>query len=537
VKTHNLNTINIQITRESPVTRVSISAEVEIVLCCFLITSIEKAFRDAFLSLAKEALGQFLCLLDEQLLAKKEPGTRICRLISRTFLTTLGKVNFVYRQAKRNGTYFSPLLELLGISKKQVISSTVKEQPVDASIYASFRKALKICRNGISLSSLWKAVQDKGKRYRDRIERSIYYYSEGDSFLSASPFDFASVMIDEIWIRGRKKKKWEKVKVARLSVARFKDDKHVFEPIRVYATLESQAVFLKKASQFFNAVSGLDNIQNIVVLTDGCPMGKKFCGFYAGACWQLDWWHLWDKVRKGCKFEADLQKEIWELLNVEKIDEALGVLYAYLEAMKAMEKNLSKTLDGLPSDSSLPIKPRVFWSLRKIDELKQLITYLENNRIGIYGVKHFAGKIPGEHLPFGSGPVERLQAVMIAYRMKDQGKHWSINGAENMASLLSREWNGKDVEQTIDSLLAGLSGWNDLDSNASNVNPSFLEKSSICSKPAGMQFSPLPTSSVYLLSSGKVNQVYHSLKNLSELKLLPGIAGKTEERRDEVLID
>lgn len=240
-----MNNLDIKIKREPPVTRVTISASIEIVLSCMLISSIEKAFRDAFIALARNTLGQFLRLLDNLLLEEKQKKAEICRLINRSFITILGEINFNYRQAKRNGKYFSPLpqlLGMLGISKKQKISDGVREEPVKASIFTSFRKALKICRSCISLSTLWNSFQEKGRYYRSQVERAIYYYSEGEPLTRASIRDFAVVMIDEIWIMRRKKKSWHLARTAKLKVARFVDGKYEFLPVCAYSTPDGKEV-------------------------------------------------------------------------------------------------------------------------------------------------------------------------------------------------------------------------------------------------------------------------------------------------------
>jgi hypothetical protein len=92
-------------------------------------------------------------------------------------------------------------------------------------------------------------------------------------------------------------------------------------------------------------------------------MGKKFCSMYPGrAVWQLDWWHLFNYIHKGCKFEKDLEREIIELVHVKKLDEALALLSEYHTAMASMEKKLKEAIIAVNSSSPPLIKPHVFWS-------------------------------------------------------------------------------------------------------------------------------------------------------------------------------
>ncbi len=108
-------------------------------------------------------------------------------------------------------------------------------------------------------------------------------------------------------------------------------------------------------------------------------MGKELCELYSDkAVWQLDCWHLWEYVHKACKFEKDLEREIWELLNVEKLEEALGILRVYHGAMKCMEEKLHSEGQKLLAEHSGLVKPNVFWSSHQLEHLKKLITYISN---------------------------------------------------------------------------------------------------------------------------------------------------------------
>ncbi len=49
-----------------------------------------------------------------------------------------------------------------------------------------------------------------------------------------------------------------------------------------------------------------------------------------------------------------------------------------------------------------------------------------------------------------------LRGDDCAYRMKKQGKSWSVSGADNLIHLLSKEWNGEGLEHIIEE---GLSAW------------------------------------------------------------------------------
>jgi hypothetical protein len=145
------------------------------------------------------------------------------------------------------------------------------------------------------------------------------------------------------------------------------------------------------------------------------------------------------------------------------------------------------------------------------------------------GVKAFVNKIPAEFLAFGTDPLERLQAVMVAYRMKKQGKHWSVNGADNLIQLLSREWNGEELERILDEGIEGLSEWEALCSPHVPEDGEEAASSTLQKKKPRRDFSPLPISCVPLLQRGRTDSYYTPLKRIGELKLVPHIVEFREE--------
>ncbi len=106
-------------------------------------------------------------------------------------------------------------------------------------------------------------------------------------------------------------------------------------------------------------------------------------------------------------------------------------------------------------------KTKKWWEDR-IKDVEELITYLKNNREGIYGVKQVVGKIPAEHIPFGSGPMERLCGVIAAHRMKGHGKVWKKEWASNMVWLLSREFQKLPQSKLLKNACSEAKWWQEL---------------------------------------------------------------------------
>lgn len=519
--------INVHCTliKESSTYKLPFSVKGEIVLPSLLLTSIIVALKKTLDAAAVEILKQLFHQIDFDWLRTKEKGIEARKPVPRTLKTIFGKVCFSYRQAKKGSKYLRPLLEILGIGKGQVLTRDLMEAGLRSALYTSYRKALKIAGNVCSLGALWHAVQKEAKMYVDKRDNAIYYYSEGSPLVIATTKDFAIIMIDEIWIRHRKDGVFIRVKVARLGIIRYQEGAYVFEPLRVFATAKgNQKSFAKKAKKFFDATSGLRQIEKIMVVTDGCEMGKEFCKIYGEkAAWQLDWWHLWGYVHKGCKFDKGLERSVWDLLNVEKVDEALRLLEGYRVAMKGMEEKLKECSQKMQEENHVILKPEMFLSDRQLEHMEKLITYITKNRHGMYGVKKYAKDIPGEYLPFGSGPIERLQAVMIAYRMKKQGKHWSVEGADNLIQLLSREWNGEELERILDEGIEGLEEWESLCLYESIVEEKEGQIQPGRGRKKRIDFSPNPIQCIPFLKRGRTDSYFTSLKNISDLKKIPHV--------------
>lgn len=179
----------------------------------------------------------------------------------------------------------------------------------------------------------------------------------------------------------------------------------------------------------------------------------------------------------------------------------------------------------------IPASPRDF-AMVMMDEIhirhtkkkKHLKVKVARHREAIYGLKAYQNDIPAEYLRFGTGPIERLQAVMVAYRMKKRGMHWSVDGAENLIQLLAKERNGEDVDQVIEEGLRGLKEWEELCDRASldESPPHYFTKK----KGNQSDFSPYPMLCIPLLQGGKQGPTFTALKEISARKLIPPIPEK-----------
>jgi hypothetical protein len=155
-------------------------------------------------------------------------------------------------------------------------------------------------------------------------------------------------------------------------------------------------------------------------------------------------------------FSDEVYKEVWGLLMVERINEALELIRRKKNDLKEfMSKDKTQTDERFKTF----LKREKSWLERRLKEVDALLSYLENNLDSIYGVKELPSDIPAEAFIFGSGPVEKLQGTLIGYRMKRQGKSWSVDGASHMSSLLAAWHNGEEFNCALESLCLQLDNW------------------------------------------------------------------------------
>lgn len=468
--------INLKLQKQSDTTHVIIQCYISLNLLSLEINEIVKTFKEEFQKAAVKCIEEFLKELDNIIVKEELKEHEIIRFYNRTLLTSIGEVLCRCRQTLKGVRYKIPLLEYLGIKdKKRIIEECIGEG-VKSCLFTTFRKALVIGGMNYCLSSLWKEFQRSGSNQRYKLQEIVKYYEAGKEDIGILRNYFAIVMLDGIWLKLQPQKKEngksykkQRVKKKEVKCARVVigiEDKcgkmHWNEPI-VYSSFDRSKKFIKNCSKFFNIAVQLDKIPNILVLSDGASMGKNFAKEYPHtAHWQLDWWHLWKKVRQGCSIMEGLYEHIWDLLNGGALDEAIKELENISQqaiTYKELLNDKVREIKDFQKFNKLKRTNSNWWN-RKIQFLQDLISYLKNQKDGIYGVKGLLGKVDAKYWLWGSGPVERLQAVMIAHRMKGHGKMWSTQGGENMIVQLSCYWNGSELQENMEEIFNLAQLWN-----------------------------------------------------------------------------
>lgn len=511
------NTINIEIHRELNQTRVCILLEIEILLSSLNIVEVVNTFFGLFKRLALKCTGEFLSLLDTLMLFHKDKVSNtdkkryrgnkkereICRFYDEKFKTPWGVVPFSCREVLKGGKYSIPLREIIGMpARKQVVEETFGDE-IKACVFApSFNKAWEMGDKEISKSKLWHMFQEYAKKKREDEERALEFFGEGDISQTPASGDKACGTIDEIWVRrafsqeekehnenewekkeqerlkreketGKKEKKtrkkksgWLKVKC---SLVKVKDSVKIgWNRMLSYVSCCGADEYIKRARDYFNCHLGLHNIPHFFCISDADSLGKNFSELYSHCIWILDRWHLWEYIKKLGTFSRDVRDNVWELLKVENVEEALkracGLFEEVQSYIKALlERNITKGVFGSFTHLKAIKDHEKSWWEKRVEEIKGIITYIGNNRKGIENCIKLREFLSEDEMILGSGSIENLQKVMIGYRMKGHGRIWG-SGAGNMAFLLSKFFNDEEERRKIAELLLSANEFEEMDS-------------------------------------------------------------------------
>lgn len=317
-----MNTKSSQITlkEQTDSTLVDISINFSIILpqvCNFVTLLI--IIRDMVFKLGREIFVGILEQLDETICGKRKQALRnegirfrVSSHRNRKIMTPFGEISFKYRTLEINDQNNAPLLESLGITTKTRIFPEACEDMLKGCLFTSFRKALNRGGGGVSLGSLWNCFQQWGAGIRQKEKEAFEFFREGEKETAESQYPLAVVMIDGIWNQMQKDKRNRKgkpvespekksghfeLKSCRVMFGKIVDGVWEWTKAKVHANNCSSEAFLKECRDFLDSTLQLYNVPNIFVISDAASWIKKFCNFYPQAVHQLDWWHLWKKVK------------------------------------------------------------------------------------------------------------------------------------------------------------------------------------------------------------------------------------------------
>jgi hypothetical protein len=163
----------------------------------------------------------------------------------------------------------------------------------------------------------------------------------------------------------------------------------------------------------------LSKARHLLVLGDGDAWIKNVAeGPYFMDTYQLDWRHLMVKIRQTFSNQPKLVSEL--------ID--------YLYSGQGEKMMTTVKLARLLCDEG-----------DKRQKIAGLVTYIENNRDGLYGSRSLRDKVEAKIvLVCSTGAVEKNIETVIGRRFKKHGMSWTTKGVNNLLKLRTFWYNKTD---------------------------------------------------------------------------------------------
>jgi len=138
------------------------------------------------------------------------------------------------------------------------------------------------------------------------------------------------------------------------------------------------------------------------------------------ATYQLDWRHLMVKIRQTFSDQPKLVSELIDYLYSGQDEKMLTTVK--LARLLCDEKD-------------------------KRQKIADLVTYIENNRDGLYGSRSLRGQVEAKRvLVCSTGAIEKNIDTVIDRRFKRHGQSWTTEGVNNLLKLRTLWYNKVDWE-------------------------------------------------------------------------------------------
>jgi len=363
-------------------------------------------------------------ILNDKKLAKKAK-------IARYIMTVFGPVRFYrYKVKDKLGKFFYCLDRAIGLEANSSFSPKLADRAVYLTTMYPYRQAKDLlCHETgyhIDHRSLWRLVQKKGVRLRARdIEEYESLYTHSKPVKSTSRvYESLVLEVDGTGISSKEGKgKWMEAKLAivysqkELCSKSSKAARYLLKDKKIIASIDSWDNFGKMTSYFVQKDYNLSKAENVLLLSDGDPLIKKFHTDYMPlSTHQCDHYHLKKKLRQVYNQYPKVLDRFLTLIQERK--------HHKLPYLIKMTK-----VGGLISDT---------------DE-EMLTSYINTNMDYIWAIDGLRGKISKELLRVGSGAVEKNIDIVIARRFKLRGMSWSKEGASNLLALRLLFINNKNL--------------------------------------------------------------------------------------------
>jgi hypothetical protein len=362
-------------------------------------------------------------------LAARPPGLQLKDTVNRYLETRFGVICFSrqkFHDPKRHKSV-SPLLAALGLSSRQASTIGLTRMAIELAVeksygYASGKLA---ALTGVlrSKTAVWKDVQKLGRAVaaaeKDEIQNLFATGEIRPEPVSGTPQTVA-IELDETMVHASDAKHSGK-HVPRIAIVytakKRRGKKYALQNKRILARIEHPDDFGRRLYWHTSKYYRHQQADNVVIRSDGARWIHNIREeHYPQAMWQIDPWHVVDKIK-------------------------------LLKLPQRMEQRLiDHTLHGKPHLLSKNI-----WQIATLGqspEAQKLGQYVDRNIDGLYPLPQLADQklTRAERSMFvrGSGAMERNVGLAITDRMKNQRMTWSKNGANNLLALRCLKFQPKE---------------------------------------------------------------------------------------------
>ena len=397
--------------------------------------SLEKKVFDMTMQIGREAIQDWLSILDKELMALRDTVKyRAVNSETTTIKTTLGEIAYTRRRYRmKSGGYVFLLDKVLGIEKGcGLVSENLAEQIIAESADKSFRKASESIGNltgqRISAMGVWGVLQRFGEKLGKQEKRLEELYQGGvDGQLGKLACQVMFSEFDDVWLPMQRTKRLKKGEPAEAGRKRSgKKPIHVgtaytgWSPANIgkfnlldkfaYARFGSSSEFATAFGMLLHHRYDMDGVVRWVMNGDGASWIKAVADIN-NAILQLDPFHRSRAIMKAVTHKAD-QKTLTDAIKDKEVSKALTLI--------------SDLIAKAPDEQS-----------RK--KLGDLFSYFHSNKDTLLTWRERGLELPKppEGVVYRDlGTQESSNCDLITQRMKHRKGSWSENGANNMAKIL-----------------------------------------------------------------------------------------------------
>ena len=395
---------------------------------------------------ACKTMQEILEVLDEKLMNERD--TQIYRNKGRKqtcLRTIMGDVEYsrrIYEFKLEDGKKATKYLldEYLGMDTIGNVSINLVETILTNVSELSFRKTAEniklMCNQEISAQGVWNVVQTVGEKIKEIEDRKIEL-NDKEALKGEIETPVLFQEQDGVWLsiqgkdkpKGKSKKKELKLAVSYTGWTLRPGSKkeHIVVDKTVCASFDKVNHFKKLTEATIAEKYNVDEIQTRILNGDGAKWIKATCQDQ-DIHFQLDPFHISQAILRSVSDKKD-EKELITLFREGKVDEGLEAITNLLIINNDNEKAFNK--------------------------LVTLYDYLVSNRDGLIPYKlrdDIEMPTPPEGIEYKTlGTMEHNICDVLAQRMKGRKMSWSVNGADNLAKILSEKFSNR-LFDTVDKI-------------------------------------------------------------------------------------